>query len=280
MLWWQSARNWAGHSGRKRLETRCFPGGPADGFDWMRDDRAGHQCRCRRPPNDCARPGCFLCRCRVGGQHLCSLLRRTVAPRGFNRRSFRPAEGVSRRGRLFFPLFAALRGRAQWAGPFFWSRRPRGGGRGFSSAPAPAGLVVGVAAFAAFVAAESRSARPMLDLSLFRIPRFIGAVIAMFAYAASAQVMASLLPLYLQNGLGRPPLDAGFAMLPFASAMLILPQIGRRLGRRLASHWILALGLTIVCLCNLITAWAAGAGPWPFVILGMPILRSRAGLLN
>jgi Na+/melibiose symporter-like transporter len=120
----------------------------------------------------------------------------------------------------------------------------------------------------------------MLDLSLFRIPRFIGAVIAMFAYAASAQVMASLLPLYLQNGLGRPPLDAGVAMLPFASAMLILPQIGRRLGRRLASHWILALGLTIVCLGNLITAWAAGGGRWPFVILGMAILGSGGGLLN
>src|SRR5258707_9714278 len=70
------------------------------------------------------------------------------------------------------------------------------------------------------------------------------------------------------------------AMLPFASAMLILPQIGRRLGRRLASHWILALGLTIVCLGNLITAWAAGGGRWPFVILGMAILGSGGGLLN
>jgi len=31
-------------------------------------------------------------------------------------------------------------------------------------------------------------------------------------------------------------------MLPFAIAMLILPQIGRWLGRYLASHQILALG--------------------------------------
>src|SRR5260370_18203761 len=92
--------------------------------------------------------------------------------------------------------------------------------------------------------------------------------------------MAALMPLYLQNGPGRPPLDGGFAMLPFASAMLILPQIGRRLGRRLASHWILALGLTIVCLGNLITAGAAGGGRWPFVILGMAILGSGGALLN
>ncbi len=80
----------------------------------------------------------------------------------------------------------------------------------------------------------------MVNLALFRLPRFIGAVLAMFAYAASAQVMAQLLPLYLQNGLGLPPLDAGLAMLPFAIAMLILPQIGRWLDRHLAAYQILA----------------------------------------
>src|SRR5260370_17523829 len=92
--------------------------------------------------------------------------------------------------------------------------------------------------------------------------------------------MAALMPLYLQNGPGRPPLDGGFAMLPFASAMLILPRIGRRLGRRLVSHWILALGLTIVCLGNLITAWAAGGGRWPFVIPGMAVPGAAGGPLN
>jgi MFS family permease len=120
----------------------------------------------------------------------------------------------------------------------------------------------------------------MLDLALFRLPRFIGAVLAMFAYAASAQVMAQLLPLYLQNGLGLPPLDAGLAMFPFAIAMLILPQIGQWLGRYLASHQILALGLSVVCLGNLVRAWGAAESLWPLLILGMIILGSGGGLLN
>src|ERR1700730_14045423 len=101
----------------------------------------------------------------------------------------------------------------------------------------------------------------------------------MFAYAASAQVMAQLLPLYLQNGLGLPPLDAGLAMLPFAIAMLILPQIGQWLGRFLASHQILALGLSVVCLGNLVTDWGAGGSLWPLLVLGMIILGSGGGLL-
>jgi hypothetical protein len=62
--------------------------------------------------------------------------------------------------------------------------------------------------------------------------------------------------------------------------MLILPQIGRRLGRYLASHQILALGLGVVCLGNLVTAWAVASGRWPFVVLGMAILGSGGGLLN
>jgi len=155
-----------------------------------------------------------------------------------------------------------------------------GQAQGWLSTSALAGFAGGFAAFIGFLAAETNQARPMLDLALFRLPRFIGAVLAMLAYAASAQVMAQLLPLYLQNGLGLPPLDAGLAMLPFAIAMLILPQIGQWLGRYLASHQILALGLSIVCLGNLVTAWGAAESRWPLLILGMIILGSGGGLLN
>jgi hypothetical protein len=152
--------------------------------------------------------------------------------------------------------------------------------QGWLSTSALAGFAGGFAAFIGFLAAETNQARPMLELALFRLPPFIGAVLAMFAYAASAQVMAQLLPLYFQNGLGLPPLDAGLAMLPFAIAMLILPQIGRWLGRYLASHQILALGLSVVCLGNLVTAWGAAGSLWPLLILGMIILGSGGGLLN
>ena len=155
-----------------------------------------------------------------------------------------------------------------------------GQAHGWVSPIALLGLIGGVLAFAGFMRAEAKHERPMLDVTLFRISRFVGAVLAMFAYAASAQVMASLLPLYLQNGLGKPALDAGFAMLPFALAMLILPQIGRRLGRHLAPYQILVLGLSIVCIGNLTTAWAASVGHWPLVMLGMTILGSGGGLLN
>ena len=114
---------------------------------------------------------------------------------------------------------------------------------GWTSATAITGFVGGAGALLIFVIAERVQERPMLDLGLFRIPRFIGAVWAMFAYAACAQVMASMLPLFLQNGLGRTALEAGFAMLPFALAMLVFPNVGGLLRRHLTSTHILTLGL-------------------------------------
>jgi EmrB/QacA subfamily drug resistance transporter len=155
-----------------------------------------------------------------------------------------------------------------------------GQANGWGSRGSLVGFCAGLLGLIAFVIAERAQQRPMLDLTLFRIPRFIGAVLAMFAYAACAQVMASLLPLFLQNGLGRTPLEAGFAMLPFAVAMLILPYVGRRLSGYLTSSQVLVLGLAIVGVGNALTSWGAHLGTWPIVMVGMVILGSGGGLLN
>jgi Na+/melibiose symporter-like transporter len=120
----------------------------------------------------------------------------------------------------------------------------------------------------------------MLELSLFRHSGFVAAVAAMFAYAASAQVMASLLPLFLQNARGLGAGQAGLAMLPFALAMLLLPQAGRVLGRWLSSSQMLALGLGVTALGNLLMMLAAQSEAHGWTVLGMAVLGSGGGLLN
>ncbi|HEY0340129.1 MAG TPA: MFS transporter, partial [Steroidobacteraceae bacterium] len=155
-----------------------------------------------------------------------------------------------------------------------------GQAHGWTSLTAVSGFLCGAIALGVFVIAERAQERPMLDLQLFRNPRFVGAVWAMFAYAASAQVMASMLPLFLQNGLGRSALESGFAMLPFAIAMLAFPHVGRRLARRLSATGILTFGLIVVGLGNALTGLGAYLGVWQFVMVGMWILGSGGGLLN
>ncbi len=151
---------------------------------------------------------------------------------------------------------------------------------GWSSAAVLTRAVLGVLLFAVFARVERRRAHPMLDLTLFASPPFVGAVTAMFAYAASAQVMASLLPQLLQNGRGYGALAAGIGMLPFAIAMLVFPQVSRLLGQRMRSAGILALGLGIVALGNLLCLAAAYHGEASTLFVGMAILGTGGGLLN
>lgn len=148
------------------------------------------------------------------------------------------------------------------------------------SIAALAGFAVGAVALIAFVVAQRVQVHSMLDLALFRSPRFTGAVWAMFAYAATAQVMASLLPIFLQNGGGLSAAAAGLAMLPFAIAMLIFPYVGARLGRSYSPPTILALGLVTVAAGNLMTGWAAFTGGWTGFLVGTFVIGSGAGLLN
>lgn len=156
----------------------------------------------------------------------------------------------------------------------------RGQAEGWTSAEALAGFGLGACALAGFVLVERRLAEPMLDLGLFREPRLIGGVWAMFAYAACAQVMASLLPLLLQNGAGYTPLGSGVMMLPFGIAMLVFPHVGRILSRSLTSAHILPLGLAVVGVGNALAGWGAGWGAMPVVLVGMAVLGAGGGLLN
>lgn len=144
-------------------------------------------------------------------------------------------------------------------------------------------LAAGIGLFAIFARVERSRRHPMLDLSLFRSWPFAGATLAMFSYAACAQVMASLLPQFLQNARGDSVLGAGIAMLPFATAMLLLPQIGKRLASHLPSHRILVIGLLLTGLGNAAMAYVSLQDPahslWPLMI-AMFVLGSGGGLLN
>ncbi|WP_188093659.1 MFS transporter [Marinobacter salinexigens] len=140
--------------------------------------------------------------------------------------------------------------------------------------------VFGCIATVAFVRVESGKERPMLDLNLFRSGRFVGAIIAMLGYAGTAQVMAALLPLYLQRGMGVSFLWTGLALLPFSVAMFLLPSLARRLSGRLDSAWLLGSGLLVIGAGNFWLSLAASMGNPVWSFIGMGILGVGGGLIN
>ncbi|WP_063534467.1 MFS transporter [Burkholderia sp. MSMB1589WGS] len=152
--------------------------------------------------------------------------------------------------------------------------------RGWTAPGTLARFAASAALVAAFVAAERWQRRPVIDLALFREPRFVGALLAMFGYAACAQVMMTFLPLYLQIGFGMSAIDAGLGMLPFALAMIVGPSLGAALSARAPAATVLGGGLALIGIGNVATAALAGASHYGPVALGMLITGCGAGILN
>jgi EmrB/QacA subfamily drug resistance transporter len=128
---------------------------------------------------------------------------------------------------------------------------------------------------------ETRQDRPMVDLSLFKRPTFLGSTFAMLGYAGAAQVMIFYLPLYLQNAYGFAPAWAGIAMLPFALPMFLTPRVGAKLANRYSGRALLTVGLLVTLVGNLfLAACAASALSYSAFLIGMLVTGAGAGLLN
>jgi EmrB/QacA subfamily drug resistance transporter len=142
-------------------------------------------------------------------------------------------------------------------------------------------LVAAAVCFGLFILVERRQARPMLDLSFFALPTYLGANIAQLVFAAALLTMLTFMPLYFQAALDLPPRTAGLRMLPMALPLFIVPRIvTAQLSHRLSGRALLTLGLAIVCIGLLVMALAVGAQGDGTVLAGMLIAGVGAGLLN
>jgi EmrB/QacA subfamily drug resistance transporter len=96
--------------------------------------------------------------------------------------------------------------------------------------------------FAAFIIAELRQGRPMVDFALFKHSTFLGSVVAMIGYGATAQMMIFYPPVFLQNAYGFEPAKAGLAMIPFAVPMVLAPRLTVNVANRFSARAILTTG--------------------------------------
>ncbi|HZQ36823.1 MAG TPA: MFS transporter [Dehalococcoidia bacterium] len=118
---------------------------------------------------------------------------------------------------------------------------------GWGSTRTLATLAAGVALLAAFVVAEWRTPRPMLDVSLFRNPRFTAAsgsvTIAFFAL----QGFVFLITQYFQFVKQYSPLGTGVRLLPVAVSLAFGAVLGTRLAVRAGNKAVVSAGLALFC---------------------------------
>lgn len=119
----------------------------------------------------------------------------------------------------------------------------------------------------AFVIVELRSARPMLDLSLFRYPRFIGVQILPVATGFSFIALIVYLPTWFIAVQARDEFAAGLAILPLTAPMLVVPLLAGRLARRLSPGILSGVGFLISAGgALLLLGMSPGTSVWPMVL--------------
>jgi EmrB/QacA subfamily drug resistance transporter len=122
----------------------------------------------------------------------------------------------------------------------------RGNPEGWGSPVIVASLAGAVALLLAFLAIESRSGHPMLDLALFRKPAFNGVSAVAFGLSAGMFAMFLYLTIYMQGVLGFSPLETGLRFLPLTVLSFIASPIAGSLSHRIPIRVLVGVGLGMV----------------------------------
>ena len=151
---------------------------------------------------------------------------------------------------------------------------------GWGSGRSVAGYVISALLFAAFVLRERGADEPMLDISLFKNPRFTAAsgsvTVVFFALAG----FTFLITQYFQFFKGYGPLSTGVHLLPVALSVGMMSVVGTKLAVNLGTKQVVTAGM--FCLTAFF-AWvaAASAGTSYLEIAGQMVLGgSGVGLVS
>lgn len=116
---------------------------------------------------------------------------------------------------------------------------------GWLSGASVTSFTAAIIVLAAFLWWEQRTTHPMLDLGLFRNPRFAvssgGITLTFFAMFGTFFLLAQ----YLQGVLGYSPLGASVRMLPFPAVMMVLAPQTPKFVARYGADKVAALGLVL-----------------------------------
>jgi EmrB/QacA subfamily drug resistance transporter len=146
-------------------------------------------------------------------------------------------------------------------------------------------VVVGSLAGAAvllglFVVVEYVQREPMFDLSLVRVPTFVGGLTSAFGISASLFAMLTYLVLYIQNLLGYSAIEAGVRFLPLTLAIFLTAGVAGRLSARVPTRLLIGPGFVLIAIGLLLMHGLTPASDWTALLPGMIVAGVGAGLVN
>jgi EmrB/QacA subfamily drug resistance transporter len=156
----------------------------------------------------------------------------------------------------------------------------RGNAEGWASAQITGALVGSAVLMLAFLAIQLRSRHPMLELSLFRKPAFLGVSLASFALHAGMFAMFLYIVLYVQNVLGYTPLEAGVIFLPITVLSFFAAPVAGKLLNRVPARVFFGLGLGLVGIGLLLMRGVTVGSTWTTLLAGFLVAGIGIGMTN
>jgi EmrB/QacA subfamily drug resistance transporter len=156
----------------------------------------------------------------------------------------------------------------------------RGNDAGWSSGQILASLLGGAALLAAFVVIELAQARPMLDVSLFRRPAFVGVQLATFCIGGGMFALFPFLSIYLQDVIHNSALGAGLRFLPITAFVFFVPLATRKFAARVPMWTLLAVSLAIVAVGLALMEEISPGSRWTALLAGFVVSGIGIGLAN
>jgi EmrB/QacA subfamily drug resistance transporter len=151
---------------------------------------------------------------------------------------------------------------------------------GWGSTTVVGSLVASAVLLGAFVAAEYVQREPMFDLSLVRVPTFVGGLISAFGISASLFALLTYIVLYVQNMLGYSAIEAGIRFLPLTGAIFLTAGIAGRLSARVPTRLLIGPGFVLIGIGLVLMHGLSVSSDWTALLPGMIVTGIGAGLVN
>lgn len=139
-------------------------------------------------------------------------------------------------------------------------------------------LAASAAFLAAFIMVETRVKRPMLELSLFKYPRFVGVQILPVGTCYCYIVLIVMLPLRFIGAEGLSEIDAGMLMIALSAPMLVVPMLVASFTRWMSAGVLSGIGFLIAAAGLYWLSLVDFSGPKVELILPMLVIGIGAGM--
>jgi EmrB/QacA subfamily drug resistance transporter len=138
-------------------------------------------------------------------------------------------------------------------------------------------IICGVSLLILFIIIEKKIPKPMFDLSLFKIPPFIGGNIAIFLNALARGAFTLIMSFYLQGPLMRlNSLDAGIYLIPVSAALAAFAPLSGWLYDKYKIGFFTAIGLLVSAVGFFILTGIAVRTSFYGIV--MPLIMIGAGM--